>query len=582
MTPSTEPPIRDSGTEGTQEYVPAVGGKPLAGALLLPLVPQQGDASRAKSTHDSDLRILLQQRLAALFPIGFVVWATILGLSFAEIDPIYRRDVLGPVQLIVLFCAVLIWGVGTALIWVRRSWSLRWLRGFEGVIFIIHAGSLVVMRVGQDSFSLSVDAADPRGDDLVLCAAALHNSFGWLVALIAWGFVFPHPWKQMLALVIGAAACPILLDLGFILLKPAHFGLMSFPLVVSAEMMATGAVMAIFGSHRLKTLQDEVAEARQAARAARELGAYTLKRKLGAGGMGEVYLAEHRLLKRPCAVKIIRPERAGDPQALARFEREVQATAKLRNPNVVEIYDYGRTDDGTFYYVMEYLDGLSLEEAVARSGSLSVPHVMHILRQLCGALREAHEQGLIHRDIKPSNILVCRQGALVDVVKLVDFGLVQQTAGGADASKLTLAGTMTGTPHYMSPEQADGTAVDARSDLYSLGATAFFLLTGRPPYSGKTMLDILFAHRQQPVPELVPSSGQIPADLQALVHRCLAKSPDDRVASALDLERELQKHAESAPWSEADATAWWGSFVTAWPPHASTADTDPSAPTRTL
>jgi len=551
---------RDFGTEVTHDHVPVIGGQSRsdAGDGLPPLFAQQATASRGKSSHDSERRTLLQQRLEAIFPIGFVIWATIFGLWYAEVDPIYRREVLGPNQLIVLFCAVLVWGAGTALIWVRRSWSLRWLLGFEGVCFIIHVGGLLVVRVGQDVFSLSVDAADPRGDDLVLCAAALHNSFGWLAAIIAWGFVFPHPWKHMLVIVIGLAACPLLLDLGFILLKPAHFVLMSFPLVVSAEMVATGAVLAIFGSQRLQALQEEVADAR---REAREMGAYTLIRKLGAGGMGEVYLAEHRLLKRPCAVKLIRPERTGDSQSLSRFEREVQATAQLRSPNVVEVYDYGRTDDGTFYYVMEYLDGLSLEEAVTRRGPLAVPHVIHILRQVCGALREAHEQGLIHRDIKPSNILICRQGTRVDVVKLVDFGLVQQMVGGPDASKSTLTATMTGTPHYMSPEQADGSAVDARSDLYSLGTTAFFLLTGKPPFTGKTMLDVLFAHRQQSIPDLLSPSGQIPAELQALVRRCLAKSPDDRVPSALGLEKELQQHAESAPWSEADSSAWWTSFV---------------------
>src|SRR5690606_32548061 len=203
---------------------------------------------------------------------------------------------------------------------------------------------------------------------------------------------------------------------------------------------------------------------------------YLLKRRLGEGGMGEVYKAEHRLLKRPCVVKLIRAERAGDPRALARFDREVQATAQLKHPNTVEVFDYGRTEDGVFYYVMEYLEGLSLEEIVHRYGPLPPARVVRILRQVCGALREAHGLGLVHRDIKPSNILLCRYGGLDDMAKLLDFGLVQTASDPAD-NRLTQAGGFVGTPDFMSPEQASGAAPDARSDIYSLGATAFYLLS---------------------------------------------------------------------------------------------------------
>src|SRR5262249_22791118 len=178
------------------------------------------------------------------------------------------------------------------------------------------------------------------------------------------------------------------------------------------------------------------------------------------GGMGEVYLAEHRLLRRPCAVKLIRPERVSDPHSLDLFEREVQATAGLTHPNTVEVYDYGRTEDGTFYYVMEYLSGLTLEELVCRHGPLPPGRVVFLLRQVCDALQEAHDAGLVHRDVKPGNIMVCTRGGMHDVAKLLDFGLVEPQDSGKTDGRLALVGT----PTYMSPEQATArNRPDARS-----------------------------------------------------------------------------------------------------------------------
>jgi serine/threonine-protein kinase len=202
--------------------------------------------------------------------------------------------------------------------------------------------------------------------------------------------------------------------------------------------------------------------------------------------MGEVYLAEHRLLKRPCAVKLNHPERAGDAAALHRFEREVRATAQLTHPNTVEIYDYGHAEDGTFYYVMEYLPGLDLDDLVTRYGPVPPARAVHFLRQLCGTSQKAHAAGLVHRDIKPGNVLVCRHGGRHDVAKLLDFGLVQAAgARGDDPSRLTATGAVVGTPAYMAPEQARGAeAADVRSDLYSLGALGYFLSAGRPPFQG--------------------------------------------------------------------------------------------------
>jgi eukaryotic-like serine/threonine-protein kinase len=290
---------------------------------------------------------------------------------------------------------------------------------------------------------------------------------------------------------------------------------------------------------------------------ARQLGPYRLRHPIGAGAMGEVYLAEHRFLKRPCALKLIRPDRMGDPLALERFQREVRVTATLSHPNTVEIYDYGRTSDGTYYYVMEYLPGLNLGELVQQHGPLPPGRVVYLLRQVCQALCEAHAMGLIHRDLKPSNIIAARRGGMDDVAKLLDFGLVlpATTAPGAN---LSAEGQIVGTPLFMSPEQATGgQELDPRSDLYSLGAVAYYLLTGRPPFSGASAMAVLVAHARDPVvpPSLVRTST--PEDLERVVSRCLAKDAADRFSDAESLERALGECACSGDWDQDRAARWW-------------------------
>jgi serine/threonine-protein kinase len=300
-----------------------------------------------------------------------------------------------------------------------------------------------------------------------------------------------------------------------------------------------------------------ISRLRRQATADRQLGQYRLRQRIGAGAMGEVYLAEHRLLKRPCALKLIHSDGVGHPRALARFEREVRLTATLSHPNTVEIYDYGRTPDGTYYYVMEYLPGLSLEELVARYGPMQPGRVVFLLRQVCGALREAHAAGLIHRDIKPSNIIAARRGGMDDVAKLVDFGLARPAATPL-ASGLSAEGQILGTPLFMSPEQAIGDReLDQRSDIYSLGAVAYYLLTGRPPFSGTGGIAVLVAHARDPV---VPPSSilpSIPEGLERIVLRCLAKDAADRFADAESLERALGKCACSEDWDRDRADRWW-------------------------
>jgi serine/threonine-protein kinase len=373
----------------------------------------------------------------------------------------------------------------------------------------------------------------------------------WLLLIFTYAMFIPNAWRRA-ACVIGAMALATeLLFVGMMLAYPQVGALMTaVGFVQHFLVMAVAAVAAVFGTHLINTLRREVFEARQ-------LGQYRLVKALGAGGMGEVYLAEHRMLKRPCAVKLIRPEQAGDPHALARFEREVQMTAQLSHWNTVEIFDYGRTEDGTFYYVMEYLPGLSLEDLLQRHGPLPAGRVVHLLRQTCQGLREAHAIGLIHRDIKPGNIFAAQRGGLYDVAKLLDFGLVKPVAE-IPSARLTHDGSISGTPLFMSPEQARGLGdIDARSDIYSLGAVAYNLLTGRPPFERASALEVMIAHARD---DVVPPSRlqrDVPSDLERVILRCLAKNPQERFQDTESLEQALVACAAADRWTQAHAARWW-------------------------
>jgi hypothetical protein len=303
---------------------------------------------------------------------------------------------------------------------------------------------------------------------------------------------------------------------------------------------------------------------RNEVREARRLGQYTLVEKIGEGGMGAVYRAKHAMLRRPTAIKLVRPDKT-DETTLVRFEREVQITATLTHPNTVTIYDYGRTDDGTFYYVMEFLDGVDLSVAVRLGGPMPLGRAVRVLCQLAQALAEAHRKGLIHRDVKPANVILT-QGHVSDLVKVVDFGLVKELPrpGGDASPSQTQQGQITGTPQYMSPEAITRPdAVDGRSDVYSLGCVAYFLLTGLPVFASHTAIEVYGDHlHSKPVPlgERVPR--EIPPALDALVLRCLAKDPaqrpstDELVAALRTLTSESW-----ARWEESDAAGWWTHFA---------------------
>ena len=316
--------------------------------------------------------------------------------------------------------------------------------------------------------------------------------------------------------------------------------------------LTTGGARVIFG---LRSAADKV----------KRLGQYTLEEKIGEGGMGTVYKATHAMLRRPTAIKLLSPDKSGE-DSIQRFEREVQLTATLSHPSTIAIFDYGRTPAGVFYYAMEYLDGLNLEELVGQDGPQKPSRVGHILTQVAEALTEAHEAGLIHRDIKPANVILCERGGMSDVAKVVDFGLVKSVVASANDATMqaTSSSVLTGTPHYMSPEAIKGAdAVDGRSDLYALGAVGYFLLAGHPVFQSDNLVEVIGHHLHTAPAPLSAAGLTVPADLEAVLLQCLAKDPAERFATARDLAHALRDCGKTTPWDREHADDWWDRFKTA-------------------
>jgi len=376
------------------------------------------------------------------------------------------------------------------------------------------------------------------------------------VILIFAAIVPSTPGKMLAAGLIAASMNPLLMlvsrargvwDFG-----PWHrVLLMHYP-----DFILVGAAVAI--SHVVTKLGQQVTKAR-------EMGSYQLGELLGRGGMGEVYKATHRMLARPAAIKLIRTEMLGAVDedaaklAVTRFRREAEAAANLRSQHTVELYDFGVTDDGTLYLVMEFLDGLDLETLVRESGPLPAGRVIHVLRQVCESLEEAHRTGLVHRDVKPANIHLGRVGLRHDFVKVLDFGLVKEVSNANVATSMaTVAGQMAlGTPAYMAPEMALGEPVDGRADIYALGCVAYYLLTGKLVFEAEKVFQMIANHLQSaPIPPSERTDRPIPPELEQLIMKCLAKDPNHRPKSAADLGRSLD-WIPSGGWSEEQAKLWW-------------------------
>jgi serine/threonine-protein kinase len=386
---------------------------------------------------------------------------------------------------------------------------------------------------------------------------SISPAISWIgaVVLMFAAIVPSTPAKTLLAGIVAVSMNPIAMWIArarglWNFESPTDALLMHYP-----DYLLLGVAVVI--SHVVTGLGQQVAKAR-------EMGSYQLGELLGRGGMGEVYYATHRMLARPAAIKLIRPEMIGgsDPAAarlaVTRFRREAETAASLRSPHTVELYDFGVTDDQTLYFVMELLEGLNLESLVRRHGPLPASRVVHVLRQVCASLEEAHVRGLVHRDIKPANIHVGRLGLVYDFVKVLDFGLVKPvTEGSLEHSIATQGGLVMGTPGYMAPETALSTKVDRRADLYSLGCVAYYLLTGRHVFEGDTVMQVFAQHLQTvPTPPSQRGLSTVPPDLEELILSCLAKKPEDRPQSAAELDRRLAA-VNVEPWTDLHAQEWW-------------------------
>ncbi|XZE36943.1 serine/threonine protein kinase [Pirellulaceae bacterium SH501] len=505
---------------------------------------QEGDTGETRGANE-----LLQTRLAGgALALGF--GAAIFALWTLLREAIFIEQHLGFGFIVLeIFTAIALVGMG---IWLYRvpAATCRCLRWCELAIFGLPACFFAVLHYLEIVFIAQYFSLIPQ-----------MPMGGWLILIFTYSIFVPRSWWVILWASVSMALFPVIATAVAIALHPDVRAAIWFDPSSMVEMVLV-LVATIFASVSSVRM---ISYLREKAHEAKELGRYKLKEKIGSGGMGDVYLAEHRLMKRPCAIKVIRPEKAGDPKAIARFEREVRTTSRLTHWNSVSIFDYGRTADGKFYYVMEYLTGLSLQELVKRRGPLSPGRAVYLLKQVCNALSEAHSIGLIHRDIKPANIMVTELGGAYDVVKLLDFGLAKPITTSLNEPaepELTVVGSLTGSPLYMSPEQALGeTQPDHRSDIYSLGGVAFYILTGRSPFQSGPTLKVLLSHiHEQPTAPSIhrkPGAAPISVELDNLVLRCLAKDPKDRFQSAQELLSTLEELPEANEWTQKQASQWW-------------------------
>jgi serine/threonine-protein kinase len=518
--------------------------------------PRTAEPLRGSSRSEEE-RAFYQGRLALFWKAGFLI---ALGTDVIEL-------LLDPRSF--LRAGAILDRVGTlffCVLWLlcrrgRRPWkellAVEWM-GLAVLVGIIALDGRYVTAESIAHFAAQAPGSDPGS--LALTKAA--DAYVSITMILAGGLIFAlraalvpsPPWHTFVL--------TTLLGLPFIAVPyffaPASSGVpplrtANFPVVGAVTYSIWWAIVTAGTAVISKVVFGLRAEMRRA----RRLGQYTIEAKIGEGGMGVVYRAHHGMMRRPTAIKLLRPEKAIEAN-LKRFEREVRLTARLTHPHTITIFDYGRTPEGLFYYAMELLDGASLEKVVAVAGRLGPARAIHVLYEVAGALVEAHEVGLIHRDVKPANIILCRQGGLYDFPKVVDFGLVKDLEPSAEA-ELTRADVIAGTPLYIAPEAITSPeSVGPQSDIYSLGAVGYFALTGQNVFQGRTLVEVC-SHHLHTKPE--PPSGRIdepvPADLEALVLECLEKDPARRPTGARELRRRLEACAAFGGWSEEDARAWW-------------------------
>jgi serine/threonine-protein kinase len=429
------------------------------------------------------------------------------------------------------------------------------------------ASPATVVRIGlvyQVVFSYAIASGAYLGAFEGMTAEYLTVDRVGLSYVVPWMLVFTvlvpaRPREAILALLASATAVPVV----YLAQVPGGAAPSLAPDQFFSIFIAPYALTAVFSYVAARVVHSLGVEVRRA----HELGSYRLESLLGRGGMGEVWRASHQSLARPAAIKVIRrdtrvgPETTAADLAAARFEQEAQVIASLQSPHTVELYDFGTAEDGTLFYVMELLEGIDLDALVRRHGPLPPERVVHLMRQVCASLAEAHRRGAVHRDIKPANIYLCRLGVEHDFVKVLDFGLVKQVTPvvHSAAAPVTLPDLVAGTPHFMAPELALGSkTIDGRVDLYSLGCVAYWLLTGRLVFDAETPTATIVAHVQTPPsPPSGASEMAIPEALDRIVLDCLAKDPDARPQSAEALAARLASIQFERPWTQADAARWW-------------------------
>jgi eukaryotic-like serine/threonine-protein kinase len=456
--------------------------------------------------------------------------------------------------------ALIFLGLLSASAWLYspRNVSVLWLRTIESSMFLgvsLQLGTQLHEDLRHYATVETATAEESTWAAVSFVAAMKDQIIATFGLMMIYGMFIPNTARRAAlmvflmaitpAVVIGLHESSVAAIATFRVEHLASAGLFSGNLLA----LAVGAGCAIYGTAIMNRWRSRALEAEQ-------LGQYRLREKIGSGGMGDVYLAEHRLLKRLCAVKLIRSELSEDPVILKRFQREVQTTATLTHWNTVQVFDYGQMTDGTFFYVMEHLHGKNLKQAITEFGPMPEDRVVFVLRQICNALREAAARELVHRDIKPSNVFLAHVGERFDVVKLLDFGLVRPLTSATDP-ELSAVNDIKGSPRYMCPEQAQGISPDTRGDLYSLGAVAYFLLTGRPPFDLENPLKLVVAHATQTPPSFSQIGANVSPELTAVVMRCLSKLPDDRFQSPDEMLDALESLPLADDWSWKRAEAWW-------------------------
>jgi hypothetical protein len=502
-------------------------------------------SQRAGTSFGEEQRELMQRRCKLVCLLGVVVAGVVLLFYFVFVSgrPTPPGAPFTPWRVAVIYLHVASFVVAALLVFAR-SWSMRVLVTIDLTLFafnilLSHFNAVAFERYNVPIFAISV---------LLFLHASLVP-----VRVIA----------QAGLAVVGAFGFAITAALGYTLIpeiqqfwQEAGRGadLRSTLLDGTFELSILGIVSV--------TITKALYHMRLSLHRAQRLGSYVIEGELGKGGMGHVYVAEHALMNRPTAVKVLKAPPGEGEVWLARFEREVRLSATLTHPNTITVYDFGRSGRETFYYAMEFLDGLNLEEFVTRFGPVPPERTVFILTQICGSLAEAHENHIMHRDIKPANILLTYRGGMYDFVKVFDFGLAKQIEPD-DSPKVTKTGVLLGTPQYIAPEAATAPdQVDGRADLYSLGGVAYWMLVGRPPFEAATSTGLILEHlKTRPTRPAEVSEFSIPPELDHIVMRCLEKDPQDRFRTAGEVEAALRAIRFDEAWTGERARAWWAAHL---------------------